>query len=363
VCMQCGTCTSVCPWNTVKSFSPRALLKYLSLGLDGVEDELLWNCVTCNTCVQRCPRGVDLVDVMKASRAVMVEMGSLPPSFSGPLGSLRSDGNPWLEHRRERVSWQDGLGIPEFCAETEWLLFTCCTQAYDARNRKVAKALVELLSRAGLSFGSLKEKESCCGDQGSKMGGAEVYDQLAEQNAALFKEHGVSRMIVASPHCFNAFTREYGDLSESIEIVHHAPLLLRLVQEGRLVPAREVKKRVTYHDPCYLGRHNDIYDEPRALLAAIPGLDLLEMPRNREHALCCGGGGGGVWREVPIDERFAVSRIEEARETGAEYIVTACPYCTIMFEDAVKVLNLEEEFFVCDIAELLAESIREGEGQ
>jgi Fe-S oxidoreductase len=359
ICMQCGTCTAVCPWGLVKSFSPRNVVRMLSFGLEGVEDEALWNCVTCNTCVSRCPREVDMIDVVRSARTVMVEMGSLPPSFKGPLGCLRSDGNPWSGDRDERAAWQEGLDVPTFSAETEWLLFTCCTQAYDVRNKRVAKALVELLKKAEISFGSLKEKESCCGDSASKAGDSEVFARLESANTSLFQEHEVGKMVVGSPHCLNAFSKDYETLRGGPRVVHHTVLFAKLIEEGVLAPSHEVSKRVTYHDPCYLGRHNGIYEEPRAALAAIPGLTLLEMPRNREEALCCGGGGGGIWREVPTAERFAVLRVKEALATGAEIIATACPYCTIMFEDAIRVLDAEDEICVRDVSELLAESVRE----
>jgi len=359
VCMQCGTCTSVCPWNLVKEFSPRNLIKYVSLGLEGIEGDDLWNCVTCNSCVLRCPRNVNLIDVIRSTRALMMQMDSVPSAFSGPLGCLHSDGNPWMGHRSERADWQEGLQIPEFSADTHWLYFTCCTQAYDARNRRVARMLVGLLDRAGVSFGSLGEKESCCGDQGSKMGGHDTYEELKSANTELFEKNNVKNVIVASPHCLNSFTKEYGAFSESLNVVHHAVLLSRLIDEGRLVPSRRIEKKVTYHDPCYLGRHNNIYDEPRAVLTAIPGLEFIEMPRNRDRSLCCGGGGGGMWREVPMDERFAIHRIKEAQAAGAETIATACPYCIAMLEDAIKVLDCEDEIEVCDICELLYESTGE----
>ena len=178
ICMQCGTCTGACPWNLVKYFSPRNLIRMVSLGLEGVEGEALWNCVTCNTCVERCPRGVDIIDVVKSTRAVMAEMGATPPGYGGPLASLRSDGNPWMGERSDRTKWPKGLTVPDFGSETDWLLFACCTQAYDARNARVARALVRLLEHAGLSFGSLGEAESCCGDMASKAGGVDVFDRL-----------------------------------------------------------------------------------------------------------------------------------------------------------------------------------------
>jgi len=360
LCMQCGTCTGVCPWPPLKVFSPRHVLRLAALGLEGYEQEDLWNCVTCNTCVIRCPRGVDLIDVMRATRAVMLEAGTFPETYRAPLASLRSDGNPWSGDRSERCAWAKGLDLPAFGPETEYLYFTCCTQAYDPRNRKVARALVGVLQQAGVSFGMLDETESCCGDQARKVGAEDVFLDLRGSNAALFQERGVRDVIVASPHCLQAFNRDYKE-EVALSAVHYTQLLDRLVQEGKLRLERPVELVVTYHDPCYLGRHAGEYEAPRRLLRAIPGLDLREMPRNRENSLCCGGGGGGLWMDLPKEQRFAVHRVEEARATGATVIATACPYCTSMLEDAVKILDLEEEIQVLDVAELLSRSLEGGE--
>lgn len=355
LCMQCGTCTGVCPWPPVKSFSPRLVLRLASLGLEGYEQEDLWSCVTCNTCVVRCPRGIDLIDVMRSTRAVMLEAGTSPETYRSPLASLRSDGNPWSGERSERRAWAAGLDLPAFGAESEYLYFTCCTQAYDPRNRKVARAMMSLLQRGGVSFGLL-EGETCCGDQARKVGAEDVFVELRDQNVGLFKEHDVRKAIVASPHCLMAFNRDYRS-ERAIEAVHYTQLLDRLVQGGALALQEVPPVAVTYHDPCYLGRHAGEYEAPRRLLRAVPGLELVEMPRNREDSLCCGGGGGGLWMDLPREQRFAVQRVEEARATGATVIATACPYCTSMLEDAVKILDLEEEIRVRDVAEILVDAL------
>jgi Fe-S oxidoreductase len=356
-CMQCGTCTGVCPWPPLRDFSPRLLLRQASLGLEGYEQEALWNCVTCNTCVVRCPRGIDLVDVMRATRAVMLEAGTFPDTYRGPLGSLRSEGNPWSGERRGRQAWAEGLDLPLFGPGTEYAYFTCCTQAYDARNRKVARALVRVLRRAGVSFGLLGDRESCCGDQARKVGAEEVYQKLRESNLALLSGRAAKRLIVSSPHCLQTFNRDYR-ADHPLEAVHYTQLLRDLVAQGKLVPARGPGARVTFHDPCYLGRHAGEYEAPRLVLGSIPGLELVEMERNREMSLCCGGGGGGLWMEVPRDQRFAVLRVQEALETGAGILATACPYCTIMLEDAVKILDAEERIQVRDIAEILFDALQ-----
>jgi Fe-S oxidoreductase len=341
----------------VREFSPRSLIREVSLGLEGYEQEALWNCVTCNTCVLRCPRGIDIIDVMRAARTVMLEAGTGPETYRGPLASLRSDGNPWSGDRSGRTAWAEGLDLPAFDADKEYLYFTCCTQAYDPRNKKVARALVGLLKQADVSFGVLGDAESCCGDQARKVGAQDIYDELQASNLELWEANGVSRVLVASPHCMQVVNLEYKKQIEHLEATHYTQLLASLLAEDKLVPAARVEAKVSYHDPCYLGRHAGEYEAPRRILAAIPGLEMREMPRNRQNSLCCGGGGGGMWMDLPTQQRFAVLRVREALSVGAEVIATACPYCTSMFEDAVKVLDLEDKIAVKDVAELLAESV------
>ncbi len=356
VCMQCGTCTGVCPWPKVKAYSARSIIRLVSLGLEGYEAEDLWNCVTCNACVLRCPRGIDVIDVLRSARTVMLQAGQSPPTYGGPLGCMRSDGNPWSGDRDQRCAWAEDLDLPRFEGSQEYLYFTCCSQAYDGRNRKVGRALIGVLQRAGVDIGVLGQEESCCGDQARKMGALETYELLESSNVELMRDLGAKKVIVASPHCLQVMNLEY---SKQVPIVatHYTQLLAERLRAGKLELSRPVEATVTYHDPCYLGRHAGEYEAPRELLQAIEGLTLVEMPRNRESSLCCGGGGGGLWMDLPMEERFAVMRVQEAQETGATIIATACPYCTSMLEDAIKTLDLEEEICVKDVAELLSEAL------
>ncbi|MFC1707856.1 (Fe-S)-binding protein [Planctomycetota bacterium] len=356
VCMQCGTCTGVCPWSAITGFSPRMVLRLASLGLDGYEEEDIWRCVTCNACVARCPRGIDIVDVMRAARSVLLESGSIPASYRAPLASLRSSGNPWSGDRSERHAWAEGLQLPRFDASCDYLYFTCCTQAYDPRNRRAAKALVSVLREVGISFGILDRGECCCGEQARKVGAEEVYQELRSSNVELLRQEDARRVIVSSPHCLQVLGSDYG-AEIQLDTQHYTQVLAGRLDGGELAPTVPVELKVTYHDPCYLGRHAGEYERPRDLLKALPGLQLVEMDRSRETSLCCGGGGGGLWTEVPQEQRFAVHRIREAQATGASVIATACPYCTSMFEDAVKVLELEETMAVMDVAELVARSL------
>jgi len=355
VCMQCGTCTAVCPWGLVEEFSPRLLLRMVAFGIEGYEEDSLWNCVTCATCVTRCPRGIDIIDVIRSTRSVMLESGIVPPLYRVPLSSLRNDGNPWSSARSERMDWAKDLEIPNFTEKTENLFFACCTHAYDARNKKALKAMVSLLLKGGVSMGVIGTDESCCGDQAHKCGGLETYTTLMESNSELFASNGVEKIIASSPHCMNAFIKYYEGGYQSS---HYTQTFDSLIKEGKLTPKKEVPLKVAYHDPCYLGRHNGIYEEPRNVLRSIPGLEYIELPRNRETSLCCGGGGGGIWSEVEVEKRFSVLRIKEAKEAGAQVLATACPFCTIMLEDGLTALGIEEdEMKVQDVAELLHESV------
>ncbi|MFC1821412.1 heterodisulfide reductase-related iron-sulfur binding cluster [Thermodesulfobacteriota bacterium] len=358
-CLQCGTCNSVCPWNRVSSYSPRGILRRLALdsGTEQAIDQAVWSCVTCNTCGVNCPRGIEIIDVMQAVRGLNIANGIIPEPFEAPLASLTSDGNPWGGPREERTAWAEGLDLPAFTPEQDYCLFTCCTTAYDPNGRKAGRALPQLLERAGVSFGTLGTKESCCGDQAHKIGANDIFSELVRKNTELFLQTGVQKILAVSPHCLNTFNNNYAELKGFIGSEHYTELLDRLLKEGRIRTTLEVACTVTYHDPCYLGRHNGVFEAPRRILKSIPGLKLVEMPDNRESSLCCGGGGGGAWSEYPVEERLGVLRVKEALETGAEVIATACPYCIRMLNDAAKVLGVENQIVVRDLAELLLQSV------
>jgi len=359
ICLQCGTCNSVCPWNQVSSYSPRRILRQLSLdsGTEQSVDQAVWSCVTCNACGVNCPRGIEIIDVIKAVRGLNVAGARIPEPFEAPLASLKSDGNPWGGSREKRLEWAGDLDVPAFIPEAEYCLFTCCTTAYDPSNRAAGRVLPQLLEKAGVSFGTLGTAENCCGDQAHKIGASHIFSELALKNTDLFAGAGVKKILTASPHCLNAFRNNYAGLNGSVDIAHYTELLSRLIAENRLRPIQAVNRTVTYHDPCYLGRHNGIYEAPRRVLQSIPGLTLVEMASNRENSLCCGGGGGGAWNEAPPGQRLGVLRVQEALTTGADVIATACPYCIRMLNDAVKELGVENQIAVQDLAELLWQSV------
>jgi Fe-S oxidoreductase len=358
-CLQCGTCTSVCPWNQVFSYSPRRILRQLTLetGTAQSVDQAVWSCVTCNACGVNCPRGIELIDVIQAVRNLNVKGGRVPEVLAAPLASLKSQANPWGAERAMRTQWSHDLDIPDFKPSHEYCLFTCCTTAYDLSNRNGGRALAQLLASAGVTYGTLGVEESCCGDPAHRMGAGELFAELARKNTTLFLQAGVRKMLTTSPHCLHAFKNNYAELKGFVASEHYAELLNRLVSEGRLRPILEIAATVTYHDPCYLGRHNGIYDAPRQVLQSIPGLALVEMTNNRENSFCCGGGGGGAWSDTPPEQRLGVLRVKEALNTGAEMIVTACPFCIRMLNDAIRELGVANRIVVRDLADVLLQSV------
>ncbi|MBC8176988.1 MAG: (Fe-S)-binding protein [Desulfobacteraceae bacterium] len=357
LCMQCGMCAGSCPWRIVDGpFNIRRLIRMAQLGVEGYEsDDILYGCTTCNKCVLKCPRGVTIIDVVRAMRAMIAETGAIPGVLRTATGSVHSNGNPWSEPREKRTAWMEGLDVPIFDEGTEYLLFVCCTSAYEARGQNIAKAMVKILSATGVSFGVIGEEESCCSESMRKIGDEELFMNTAEKNIKLYKEKGVKKIIATSPHCYYTFTKEYPEFGGDFEVVHYIQLLAGLLEAGKLKLSGTLDKKVTYHDPCYLGRHNDIYDEPRALISAVTGGNLVEMKRVRNESLCCGAGGGRLWMETKPEWRFSDIRIHEACETGAPILATACPYCISMLEDSRKTVNKEDEVEIKDISELIAE--------
>jgi len=332
------------------------MIKQGQLGLEGFEsDDVLYGCTTCNKCVINCPRGAKIIDIMRAMRSMIAETGAIPDTLKTVLGSCHSQGNPWSEPREKRMDWASGADVPVFTEDTEYLLFICCTSCYDMRSRKIALSMVELLKKAGVSFGVIGTEESCCGESVRKIGDEEGFTKLAQGNISLFKDKGVKKIITNSPHCYYTFTKEYPELGGEFEVYHSSQFLAKLVEEGKLSPKGDFGKKVAYHDPCYLGRHSEVYDKPRDLLESA-GVENVKMEREQAFSLCCGGGGGRLWMETHPEKRFSDLRVREAHEAGAEILATACPYCISMLEDSLKSTDLEEQLQVKDISEILLES-------
>ncbi|MCP4605739.1 MAG: (Fe-S)-binding protein [Proteobacteria bacterium] len=359
-CYQCGKCDAVCPWNRVGNFSIRKIIREAAFGLTEIESENIWRCTTCGTCPKECPRGVEQIELGISLRRIASNYEVFPTSVRSASivrGSLRTEGNPLNEERIKRADWAEGLSVKPFSEGMEVLFFGCCYLSYDPRLKKVARATADLLNKAGVDFGILGTQENCCGESTRKTGGEDVYKSLAKENIKTFVDNGVKKIVVSSPHCYETFKNEYSEFMVNFEVVHISQYLFELINEGKLKPTKEYGKKVVYHDPCYLGRHNGIYDEPREVLKRILGLELNEMADSRKDSLCCGGGGGRIWMDTPKGERFSDLRLEQAKQAGAEVLATSCPYCITMFEESRLGLDDDEALEIKDITEILMEVI------
>lgn len=356
LCYQCGLCDVVCPWNRVRPFSMRKIIREATFGLTEVEGEEIWRCTTCGTCTAHCPRGVEHVELGVALRRVASDYGIFPGSVRpvrGVRGSLASDGNPLNYERAKRGDWAKGIPVKPFTEGTEFLYFVGCYYSYDPRMKRAAVATAQVLHAAGVDFGILGAKESCCGESVRKTGAEKLFRSLAKENIKTFIEHGVRKIVVSSPHCYHTFVNEYPEFMARFEVIHLSELLLDLIREGRLKFAGEFRARVTWHDPCYLGRHNGLFDPPREVLRLVPGVELTEMRDTREGSLCCGGGGGRIWMDTPKSERFSNLRLEQAREVGAQVLATCCPYCITNFEESRLQYEEGEAPEIWDLTEIV----------
>ncbi len=358
LCFQCGLCDAVCPWNRVRQFSMRKIIREATFGLTEIDGDDIWRCTTCGRCPDRCPRGVKQIEVSVSLRRVASEYEVFPASVRSARtarASLISEGNPLQGERQKRADWAKDLNVKPYDEGMEILYFVGCYFSYDPRMKKVARATVDIFNKAGVDFGILGNDENCCGESIRKTGSEKVFKQLARDNIKTFIDRGVKRLVVSSPHCLHTFKNEYPEFMVNFEVMHLSQYLMELVDAGRLELSGEYAKKVTYHDPCYLGRHNDIYAAPRDLLQKIKGLELTEMVDSHQDSLCCGGGGGRIWMDTPQDERFSDLRLHQAKDTGAGVLATACPYCITNFEESRLNLELEEVLEVKDIAEIVNE--------
>ena len=359
-CYQCGKCDTVCPWNRVRIFSMRKLIREAAFGLTEAESEDIWRCTTCGRCPQQCPRGVKQIEISVALRRFASEYEVFPASVKSARtarASIISEGNPLQGERKKRADWANGLSVKPFAEGMEILFFTDCYLCYDPRMKKVAEATVKILKKAGVDFGILGTRENCCGESIRKTGDEQTFKLVARENIKTFIEKGVKKILVSSPHCYHTFKNEYPEFMVNFEVVHITQYIFQLIKEGRLKLPKDYVKKITWHDPCYLGRHNNIYDEPREVLRKIPGLELVEMPDTGKDSLCCGGGGGRIWMDTPKSERFSDLRLKQANEAGAQVLVTACPYCITNFEESRLNLEYDKVLEIKDITEIIQEVI------
>ena len=383
-CTECGRCQSQCPaWHTDKPLSPKLLImamrdhamakvvetESLVGELGPIELDVLWSCTTCGACVEECPVDIEHVDhIVNMRRFQVLVESEFPTELGGTFRNLEKAGNPWGANRTDRDGWIGECDFPirvvegQLPDDVEYLFWVGCAGAYEERAKKTTKAVAELLYMAGVNFAVLGKRETCTGDPARRAGNEFLYQILARENIETFNEvfagrtdKGEKKVVVTCPHCFTTIGRDYAQSGFELVMVHHTQLLNQLVREKRLVPINKSTTTMTYHDPCYLGRHNEIYEPPRELLGAT-GVTITEMPRNKERSFCCGAGGGRMWMEEKIGSRINLNRVDEAIATGAQEIAVACPFCRVMTGDGVIARDSKVE--VLDVAQALLRSVK-----
>ena len=381
-CTECGRCSDNCPaLATGKPLDPQRIVLDVrdQLLRDGpkllaeaqgeipspahfseTKPEELWACTTCAACVEACPVTIEHIDKIVDMRRYLALMeGAAPPEAQRAMTNIERAGNPWGEPRETRGDWAKELGVPTYTEkpDAEWLYFVGCAASVDRRNQKVARALVQVLRAAGVSFAILGTEETCNGDPARRIGNEYLWQVQAQQNIETFKKYGVRKVVASCPHCFNTIANEYPQLGGSYEVVHALQLVDRLIAEGKLKVGRGMAEAVAYHDPCYLGRHNGVYDAPRAVLDAVPGVQRVEIePYHRERGFCCGAGGGRMWMEEKVGQRVNHRRIDQllATNSGATKVASGCPFCLIMLEEGVGAKGVQEQIRPVDVLELVA---------
>jgi Fe-S oxidoreductase/nitrate reductase gamma subunit len=373
-CTECGRCQDACPaYASGKPLSPKSLILDLrgQLAVDAanrapliggtIAEETLWSCTTCMACMEACPVFIEHVPkIVDMRRYLVMEEGRFPDSMQQALRNLESRGQPYQGNNASRLDWCKGLDVKILGpgASADYLYWVGCSTALNVRNQKVARAFVEILASAGVDFGILGNEENCTGDPARRMGNEYLFQTLAQQNIATLRSHGVRKIVTTCPHCMNALKNEYAPFGADFEVFHHSELLARLTTEGRIPAAGRSAGAITFHDPCYLGRYNGVLDEPRAVLEAVAGVPIVEMPRHREASFCCGAGGGRMWMEEPSEKRVSNLRAREALATGAQVLSVGCPFCMTMLDEAVDSEKNGRQMKVLDIAELVHMAVR-----
>lgn len=357
-CFQCGVCTATCPWGQVRQepFSVRTILRNVQLGLlDRLED--LWLCTACSQCEASCPRGVPIAEVLRSLRYLLWKQRRDLDNLPGVMWSVYWNNNPLSQPPSRRMAWAEGLELPLFDPEVhEWLLYIGCTGSYDRRAQTIAKALVKVMHKAGISFGVLGEDEPCCGETVFRLGHDPYFHDVAWHNLETFQQHGVERLVTLSPHCYDVFANHYPESEHMPQVFHYTQLLGEWLKKDEFEFSDRQTYRVAFHDPCLLSRAPAPVNHGREILSLVPAFELVRMANEGSQGICCGGGGGRMWMETAAGERFADLRLAEAVEAGAQIIATACPYCVACLEDSLKG-QPQSTMIVRDIVELIADAI------
>ncbi|MBS1959365.1 MAG: (Fe-S)-binding protein [Bdellovibrionales bacterium] len=379
-CTECGRCQSLCPaWNTEKPLSPKNLIIDIKKNLyknkdailagqddklthvidEHVTEDVIWSCTSCRACEIACPVFIEHTDKIYNIRRNLVMMESKFPAEVQPVfKNMETNGTPWAFSQSERANWAEGLNVKTMAevgdaSAVDVLLWVGCAGAYDDRNKSVIKSFVSLLNKAGVKFATLGTEETCTGDAARRIGNEYLFQTLAKTNVDTLNRYQVKRIVTACPHCFNTLKNEYGPMGGNYEVVHHSQFIAKLIQEGKLKPSKALDATVTFHDSCYLGRWNNVYEQPRSVIESIPSVKMVEMKQHHDKGMCCGAGGGRMWMEEHIGRRVNVTRTEQALETNAGIIATACPFCVTMITDGVKTKEAVDHVQVKDISELL----------
>jgi Fe-S oxidoreductase len=379
-CTECGRCQSQCPaWHTEKPLSPKLLIMAMRdhalakvpsdtpIVGETISPDVLWSCTTCGACVNECPVDIEHIDhIVNMRRFQVLVESEFPTELGGTFRNLERAGNPWGANRTDRNAWIAECDFPiqviegELPESVEYLFWVGCAGAFEERAKKTTKAVAELLYMAGVNFAVLGKRETCTGDPARRAGNEFLYQILSRENIETFKEvysnyKGKKKVVVTCPHCFTTIGRDYKQQGYELEMVHHTQLLNALVKEGRLKPVNKATNKLTYHDPCYLGRHNQIYEPPRELLEST-GVEVVEMPRNKERSFCCGAGGGRMWMEEKLGTRINLNRVDESIATGAQEVAVGCPFCRVMVSDGMT--GRGSDVAVLDVAQALLRTVK-----
>jgi Fe-S oxidoreductase len=394
-CAECGRCEINCPAHlSEKPLSPRHLIHDLKVHLlekgsnllrsknggdgktetgeaaegyegksligDVVSEDKIWSCVTCGSCMEQCPVSNEHVDKIVDMRRYLVLMESkFPSEVQAVFRNMENNSNPWGIGWATRGDWAKDLGVKIMSEDSnvDILYWVGCAGSFDERNKKISTSLVNIFNKAGVNFGILGAEEKCCGDSARRIGNEYLFQMLAAETIEILKNYNVKRIVTQCPHCFNTLKNEYPQFGGEFEVLHYTEFITELIAEGKLKLNKPINKTISYHDSCYLGRYNTIYDAPRKILKSIPGVKLVEMLRNKAKSICCGAGGGRMWMEEHLGKRINEMRLQDALDVNPDLISTVCPYCLTMFEDAIKEKDVQESLKSKDIAELVEEAM------
>lgn len=381
-CIMCNRCQDGCPaYQTGKELSPAAIeinkryyfndhFKEFSDGADSLDslsqwmlsEEAAWSCTTCGYCIEVCPVGNEpMVDILRMRQNLVLMESNFPSDAMTVFDKIENYGNPWGMSPMDREKWTEGMDVPKMREKgsAEYLYWAGCSGAYDDRGKNISRSVAKIMNQAGIDYAILGNEETCTGDSARRIGNEYLFQMQATQNIENFEKYDIKKVVTQCPHCLTTLKNDYGEIGVELEVVHHSEFIADLIEEGKISPDQSLEEDVTFHDACYVGRHQGEYDAPRKVIKSVMGknANVIEMERNKEESFCCGAGGGNMWYEIDRGKRLNVERFEEAIKTGAKKVATSCNFCMIMMEDARKVTGQDDNMEVYDISELVADRI------